>query len=52
MLEACWGLEAGVAPDDLDNVAEHKDKGHAADEVADEGAVSAPAAMPPTAAMA
>ena len=31
------GLEAGVAPDDLDNVAEHKDKGHAADEVADEG---------------
>ena len=31
------GLEMGVAPDDLDNVAEHKDKGHAADEVADEG---------------
>ena len=31
------GLEVGVAPDDLDNVAEHKDKGHAADEVADEG---------------
>lgn len=37
MLETCWGLEVGVAPDDLDNVAEHKDKGHAADEVADEG---------------
>ena len=30
-------LEAGVAPDDLDDVAEHKDEGHAADEVAYEG---------------
>ena len=30
-------LEVGVAPDDLDDVAEHKDKGHAADEAAYEG---------------
>ena len=30
-------LDAGVAPDDLDDVAEHKDKGHAADEAAYEG---------------
>ena len=30
-------LEVGVAPDDLDNVAEHKDKGYAADEVTYEG---------------
>ena len=31
------GLEVGVAPDDLDNVAEREDKGHAADEIAYEG---------------
>ena len=30
-------LDAGVAPDDLDDVTEHKDKGHAADEVTYEG---------------
>lgn len=30
-------LEVGVAPDDLDDVAEHKDKGHTADEIAYEG---------------
>lgn len=46
-------LEVSVAPDDLDNIAEREDKGHAADEIAYEGiAVSAPAITPPAAAMA
>ena len=30
-------LEVSVAPDDLDNIAEREDKGHAADEIAYEG---------------
>ena len=37
--KGAWPLwfEVGVAPDDLDDVAECKDEGHAADEVAYEG---------------
>lgn len=31
------GLEVGVAPDDLDDVAERKDEGYAADEITYEG---------------